>query len=128
VEKVVCVEKDDAQIDLAQKLWPFHTHLRWKHVICGEDYDGALCCEVLEHMAPEDGHKILRDIKRVLKTGAMLCVTVPWESGSRAVYPGHITMFSWALLGKMLREAGFTLDEKQSTDIKGIWLMAVCHA
>jgi hypothetical protein len=110
--------------------WPLHCSCtggapRWT---TKRFLDGALCCEVLEHLNDKDGREILSDLKRVMKPGAMLCVTVPWESGSRAVYPGHIRQFSWALLGKELREAGFTLDEKLSIDIKGIWLMAVCHA
>ena len=70
----------------------------------------------------------LQAIHKVLKPGSMLCVTVPYEKGSRAEYPGHIRKFSWASLGAMIREAGFAQSEGRSTDIKGIWLMAIAHA
>jgi 2-polyprenyl-3-methyl-5-hydroxy-6-metoxy-1,4-benzoquinol methylase len=130
VVKVRGVEQDRQQCLKADALWEARDWpvYAWNTLPTSQDYDGALCCEVLEHMTPEEGHEVFCDIRRVLKPGSMLCVTVPWESGTRAVYPGHVRQFSWALLGKMLREAGFTLDEKLSTDIKGIWLMAVCHA
>lgn len=130
VEKVYCVEKDDALIDLSLKIWPFHTQLRHKHRITESDFDGALCCEVLEHLTPEEGHKVLCDIKRVLKPGAMLCVTVPNQAGPRAAYPGHVREFTVAELARTVADAGFTITDGDAIGGKVIpvWFMAVARA
>ena len=130
VNRVQCIEQDQRQIVKAQTLWaqwPIHIS-DMPLSLEQRSYDGALCCEVLEHLTEEGGHMTLQAIHKVLKPGSMLCVTVPYEKGSRAEYPGHIRKFSWASLGAMLREAGFAPSESRTTDIKGIWLMAIAHA
>jgi hypothetical protein len=71
---------------------------------------------------------MLCDIKRVLKPGAMLCVTVPLKGGSREVYPGHIRSFTLADIVAEVREAGFTVDERATRTIKDIWAMVVADA
>ena len=68
---------------------------------------------------------MLCDLKRVMKPGAMLAVTVPHKDGSRAHYPGHIRFFGHVGLDDMLNVAGFTT--MPSTDI-GPWIMVVAYA
>lgn len=125
------VESDPWQLAEAARLWA-----EWPltgHVLIpdGKLYDGALCCEVLEHLTPEDGHKVLCDIKARLKPGALLCVTVPAEGRSREKYPGHIRSFgAWTLINAV-KDAGFTLtgESRVVPEIPDtIWLMAVAHA
>lgn len=129
VDRVYCVEQDEAQLDKQVVLWG-EWPLRQKrpsYLASCEPHDGALCCEVLEHMTQEEGHQVLCDIKRVLKPGAILCVTVPEYRGSRAEYPGHIRKFSIGELSDDLLRAGFkTMDEERITG--DIWLMARTYA
>ena len=100
--------------------WPSET------IPAGRLYDGALVCEVLEHLSPEDGLALLKQVKAVCKPGAMVCVTVPLDTGSRSVYPGHLRQFDRMTLAHIMIEAGFI--SRFSTDIKGIWLLAEYHA
>lgn len=129
VGTVYCIEQDDAQIDKGQSLW---THngwdLRFKHTIdaCTTPVDGALCCEVLEHMTPDDGANVLKQIHAALKPGAMLCVTVPKAMGPRGVYPGHITMFRPSTIKKAVAEAGFLV--LAAHHIGNGWLMVEAYA
>lgn len=131
VRRIHCYELDEERIWRAESLWD--NEQSWPldfdlPPITAGHFDGALCCEVLEHLKDAEAKRVLTHIREALKPGAMLCVTVPYEKGSRAEYPGHIRRFSWASLGASLRAAGFTLAESRTTDIKGIWLMAVCYA
>ena len=113
VVRVWGVEQDDEQSKLAASLW---TRPGWP-VFCGciatpsdspqSSYDGALCCEVLEHLTPEEGRKVLCDLKRVMRPGAMLCVTVPKPDGTRWVYPGHITPYNTVQIAHAVKHAGF---------------------
>ena len=81
---------------------------RWSRIpALRAHYDCALCCEVLEHLTPEEGHAALVAIKAVLKPKGFLCVTVPYRGGSRAIYPGHIRTFSKTSLMNDVRAAGF---------------------
>jgi 2-polyprenyl-3-methyl-5-hydroxy-6-metoxy-1,4-benzoquinol methylase len=127
VSGVQLVEKDDEQRVLAYNRW-----LDW---VCNKtepphEYDGALCCEVLEHMTPEEGHQVLCNIKRVLKPGGMLCVTVPNQAGPRATYPGHIREFTVAELARTITDAGFTVKDGDAIGGKiiPVWFMAVARA
>jgi predicted SAM-dependent methyltransferase len=56
----------DAQLDLARPL-PFPTAA----------FDGAFCEHVLEHFTQDEAACLLREVRRVLRPGAMLRVVVP---------------------------------------------------
>ena len=110
------------------EIWPLtvsNARLEYPHL-----HDGALCCEVLEHMTPDEGQKVLCDIKRVLKPGGMLCVTVPNQAGPRATYPGHVREFTIAELGRTVTNAGFRVVNGDAIGGKiiPVWFMAVCRA
>jgi 2-polyprenyl-3-methyl-5-hydroxy-6-metoxy-1,4-benzoquinol methylase len=135
VEGMKLIECDDERYARARALW-----FDWPIVPgnfsaamesgWGQIYDGALCCEVLEHMTPDEGHKVLCDIKRVLKPGAMLCVTVPNQAGPRAAYPGHVREFTVAELARTVADAGFTIEDGDAIGGKiiPVWFMAVARA
>jgi 2-polyprenyl-3-methyl-5-hydroxy-6-metoxy-1,4-benzoquinol methylase len=98
-------------------------------------FDGLLCAEILEHLTPGDGLDLLTRAAKLCKPGAMLCVTVPIEGGTRAVYPGHISSFSQADLCALIDQAGFTrtdidwLPHDTEWDcVQPIWLMVTARA
>lgn len=134
VEFVACVEQDiDQRIVIqgrwTQNRWPMMGYLTTPKPEA--QFDGALCCEVLEHLTPQDTYTVLCNIKRVLKPGAMLCVTVPTSHGSRAAYPGHVTMFSALGIADLVEMAGFTrkrcVRELPSLD-NDVWYWVVAYA
>jgi 2-polyprenyl-3-methyl-5-hydroxy-6-metoxy-1,4-benzoquinol methylase len=138
---VLAVEQDETQRTAIRKRWPDHPWVSVVHDLseihhvvmpcpCDSKWDGAICCEVLEHLTPDDGHQALCDIKRVLKPGAMLCVTVPHLNRSRAHHPGHIRFFNADLLCDAVTQAGFSPTEVG--DIEGRrdlpWIWCLAHA
>ena len=42
-------------------------------------YDAVFCSEVIEHLAPEDAHRVLDELTRVLAPGGHLVLTTPFE-------------------------------------------------
>ena len=134
INHMCCVEQDTVQHSVAEKRWA-DWFLDYRLSIHDDQlFDGALCCEVLEHLTPDEGHAILSKIRDSMKPGAMLCVTVPYEGGSRAEYPGHIRKFNEVTLGNDLRAAGLSqLDmvripaSDNLVKRDAIWIMAtVC--
>ncbi len=126
VTRIDMVESDSAQATkalLRWKEWPLFEAHQWLE----RRYDGALCCEVLEHMDAKQAHVTLQRIHRVLRPGGTLCVTVPHRGGSRADYPGHVRQFVRYSLGEDLEHAGFTLESTGGL-IGNIWLLALARA
>lgn len=75
-------------------------------------FSGAICIEVLEHAEDPDG--LLSEIKRVLKPGAPLLLSVPW-SARRHHVPYDFHRFTREQLDRMLRRNGFDvvrIDER----------------
>lgn len=85
-------------------------------------FDRASCLEVLEHVYPDQGRKLLSDLRRILKPTGLLLVTTPnyrglwpiieWAAdrfSSAAQMDGaqHVTHFHRKMLCDMLREASF---------------------
>lgn len=77
-------------------------------------FDGAICCEVLEHVA--DPQTLLRELHRVLRPGARLGVAVPTAGTERffqLLNPQwlkdctHVQMFTRKMMLDGLGEAGF---------------------
>jgi SAM-dependent methyltransferase len=118
VKGILCVEQD---VTLRDRAWFWHRQfwpIRVEPTLPTEGtYDGALCCEVLEHLTSAAGVLLLKDIHAVLKPGGMLCVTVPHKARSRATYPGHITDFTTDRLLEVVRAAGFIFFEDSWCEI-----------
>jgi SAM-dependent methyltransferase len=73
-------------------------------------FDCVLCSEVLEHV--EDDVKAVSELRRVLKAGGTLVVTVPFRKilwGEDDEYVGHKRRYEPGELEGKLREAGFTM-------------------
>lgn len=71
-------------------------------------FDCVLCSEVLEHV-PDDTKAIL-EMRRVLKPGGILVVTVPFQKRFWAEddeYVGHVRRYETGELEKKIRSAGF---------------------
>lgn len=98
-------------------------------------FDAALCSEVLEHL--DDDRRALRELRRVLRPGGRLVVTVPhadypvaWDPVNRAleragrapirrgpyvgIWTNHLRLYRPADLQARLEEAGFVVDEVES--------------
>jgi SAM-dependent methyltransferase len=75
-----------------------------------ETFDCVLCSEVLEHV--EDDVKAVSELRRVLKAGGTLVITVPFLKkywGEDDEYVGHKRRYEPDELEEKLREAGFTI-------------------
>jgi len=73
-------------------------------------FDCVLCSEVLEHV--EDDTKAITELRRVLKPGGTLVITVPFLKkywGEDDEYVGHKRRYEPGELEGKLREAGFTM-------------------
>lgn len=44
-----------------------------------DDFDTVFCCEVIEHVTPEDTARILAELRRVLRPGGHLVLTTPYD-------------------------------------------------
>lgn len=130
VHDVSCIEANTRLSSKRKVIWDGWPCKGSSSVEKYDVYDGALCCEVLEHMTPEVGHSVLREIHDGLKPGAMLCVTVPNQAGPRATYPGHVREFTIAELARTVTDAGFTIEDGDAIGGKiiPVWFMAVCRA
>lgn len=91
-------------------------------------YDGALCCEVLEHVDEAKGLDILQQIRGVLKPGGALLVTVPNGIGARADYPGHVRTFDRVSLAESVKRAGFVVTAFDIPRLPFDWLGVVARA
>lgn len=134
VSDVACFEPDIAQGNRMLEFWGWRWKKLGRYDEFPHDYPGpfdcALCAEVLEHLTPEDGAALLKQIRGVMQPGGMLVVTTPIPGGSRAVYPGHINVMGYPRLRSMLHAAGFDARESEYIPARGdaIWLLVVAHA
>ncbi len=72
-------------------------------------FDNIVCSEVLEHV--EDDTKAVSELRRVLKAGGTLVVTVPFQKkywGEDDDYVGHLRRYEPGELEKKLKGAGFS--------------------
>lgn len=83
------------------------------------NFDHVLCVEVLEHVP--DPVSFLLDLKRVLRSGGSLVLTVPWSARLHHL-PHDYTRFTRYWLSDMLRSIGFTnvTIEERGNDIAAI--------
>jgi SAM-dependent methyltransferase len=75
-----------------------------------ESFDHVLCTEVLEHIAAP--HAFLADLRRVLRPGGSLILTIPWSARMHYL-PNDYLRFTRYGLALLLREAHFDLVEMQ---------------
>jgi len=131
VLSVTCIEQDEAQCRRIGQLWR-----EWEPVTCSSipmdgRYDGALCCECLEHMSDKAGRDVLEELHSLMMPDAMICVTVPYPYGTRQDFPGHVRKIHGNELYRDLEAAGFksvAVSLIHGPERDPIWLMAVAHA
>jgi SAM-dependent methyltransferase len=80
-------------------------------------FDKIICSEVLEHIP--DFEAVLQEVKRILKPGGLLCVSVPrawperlcwWLSDAyHQVEGGHLRIFKASQLSDQIEALGFTV-------------------
>jgi len=106
--------------------------LRWPLRCPDGSWDGVFAEHVLEHLQPRHALALLRELRRSMKPGALLRLTVPdlgryvanyvqpgespgfsrWRSGGEALRClsqgwGHVSLWDAELLGDALRREGF---------------------
>jgi len=78
-----------------------------------EKFDVAVCLEVIEHMQPADGKKLLKGAFHLVRPGGRLYLSTPVFSGKAAVNPVH--EFGIAELQKLVESAGWTVERRFGT-------------
>lgn len=78
-------------------------------------FQQILLLEVLEHIRPNKTFLVLKEIRRVLKTGGRLFISVPANEGLEKMLPinpsAHQRLYSLALLKFELEESGFIIKK-----------------
>jgi SAM-dependent methyltransferase len=129
VTHMLCVEPDDRQAALIGerwKGWPIWQVVAHTLEIPDARHDGVLLCEVLEYCTLADGVALLAEAARIVRPGGRLTVTVPDPQGSRAIYPGHITLLNADQWRPLLADAGFagwSVKYIRGADRQTIWLL-----
>jgi SAM-dependent methyltransferase len=72
-----------------------------------DQFDWAISASVIEHLHPEDVDLHLREVRRVLMTGANYLIWCPNGLGHHKDRDGHMTMLSYREWIDKLRRAGF---------------------
>lgn len=79
-------------------------------------FDGLVCGEVLEHLAPEQGgdEAAVREFHRVLRPGAPCAVSVPlnpalWDHSDE--WAGHVKRYTRAELAMLFARCGFAVEQ-----------------
>lgn len=69
-----------------------------------DDYfDVVACCNVIEHLGPVDAHRMLKEIKRVLKPHGIVILTTPMPKAVWNTF-GHIKPYPPMAIRKLFRE------------------------
>ena len=91
-------------------------------------FDVVLCMAVLHHFSPTLQRAVLKEIKRVMKPGALLLLTVwhkksygtnyiPWKIGDK-VHQRYYYFFKKPELKKLLRDVGFSVSSIKTSGEK----------
>lgn len=107
---------------------PNKSHVNWADVIDGFDFvtngesfmmanytpfDKAVCFEVIEHMCPGDGARLLQQIFACLRPGGILYLSTPVFDGLAAA--NHVHEYTIPELAVAIGVAGFTLLKRIGT-------------
>ncbi len=76
-------------------------------------FDKAVCFEVIEHMAPEDGARLLENFFFLLRPGGLLYLSTPVFDGKAAA--NHIHEYTIPELKEAIEKAGFHIDRRIGT-------------
>ena len=76
-------------------------------------FDVCVCFEVIEHMSPEDGAKMLEGIRFLLKPGGLLYLSTPVFDGLAAA--NHLHEYTIPELRTAIETAGFEVKERYGT-------------
>ena len=76
-------------------------------------FDKAVCLETIEHMAPEDGAKLLENLYYCLRPNGVLYLSTPVFDGYRAA--NHLHEYTVAELSAALENSGFYISRRIGT-------------
>jgi len=97
------------------KIWDeFNFVDRWKEVLQqNKPFDVAVCFEVIEHMMPEDGTKLLTGIYNCLKPGGVCYLSTPVFNGFAAV--NHCHEYTIMELQVKIKQVKFIIKQRIGT-------------
>lgn len=78
-----------------------------------EKFDAAVCLEVIEHMQPADGRKLLKGAFHLVRPGGYLYLSTPVFSGKAAV--NHIHEHTIPELQKLVESVGWIVEKRFGT-------------
>ena len=78
-----------------------------------EKFDAAVCLEVIEHMMPADGKKLLKGAFHLVRPGGYLYLSTPVFSGKAAV--NHCHEFTVLELRKLIESTGWVVERRFGT-------------
>ncbi|WP_440614709.1 class I SAM-dependent methyltransferase [Candidatus Pelagibacter sp. HIMB1748] len=105
--------------------------LRYKFPFKDNSFEGAFCDNVLEHLHPSDAINFLKDVKRILKDGAVFRIIVPdleryiiyynnqnlkgfqhYGNGCNAIWNlthnwGHLSTWDFQMISHQLKSIGY---------------------
>jgi 2-polyprenyl-3-methyl-5-hydroxy-6-metoxy-1,4-benzoquinol methylase len=76
-------------------------------------FDVGVSCEVIEHMAPVDGRKLLKGAYHWIKNGGTFYLSTPVFDGKAAV--NHIHEYTIPELQKMIESVGWKVEKRWGT-------------
>lgn len=85
----------------------------WVEGGAGKFYDVGVNFEVIEHMQPPDGRRMLEGFRELLKPGALLFLSTPVFDGKAAV--NHVHEYTIPELRDLIESVGFKVNARYGT-------------
>jgi len=107
---------------------PNKSHVKWADVYDNFDFvthgveflepkytpfDKAVCFEVIEHMQPPDGRRLLDNVYRLLRQGGLLYLSTPVFNGAAAA--NHLHEYTIPELREAVEAAGYKVQRRIGT-------------
>ena len=93
--------------------WETNFMERYDDIFNIEGFNAIVCCEVIEHMEPEDGLRMLRAFKACLSDDGCIYLSTPVFNGKAAL--NHIHEYNIGELSRLVHDAGFNIARRFGT-------------
>lgn len=124
-EKAIGLDQNAASLEMARSICPNLIEADARQIpLDSSSVDGVHCSQLLEHFMPDDVHKILCEMNRVLKPGGVLVVRSPvlWSGFYNDLthirpYNPHVLLHYMTRLGQQ-RTLGLVPDVYEKVSLK----------